>query len=166
MKIIRILKICILLSLISLLNQCDHGLELPPLRTGISGTIYFQNWPPADSLRDLRIVAFRNFPPNDIFTEITSDPPRAFVYPTIGSNGLLFNVDSIEYVFELQPDIYEYIVVAQQYGPDVLADWQAVGQYNTTLTDSLPSAIEVKQDLLWEKINIYVDFDHLPIQPF
>ena len=47
------------------LAGCDHGLAPPSenQRTAISGTITYQNWPPADSLKDLRLVAFKEYPP-------------------------------------------------------------------------------------------------------
>ena len=62
--------------------------------------------------------------------------------------------------------VYEYIVVAQQFGPAVFFDWRVVGQYDTTLTDTIPTSVEVFTDSVIKGINIYVDFDSLPGQRF
>jgi hypothetical protein len=156
--------------LMLILLACDHGLDPAPQQqaaqvTGISGTIYFSNWPPADSLYDLRIVAFRNFPPLDIFNEVLNG--QALVYPPIsGSEGLPFNVDSVAYTMELETGEFKYITVAQQFGPVYTADWRSAGQYDITPQDSLPSAVMIESGVTLEHIDIYVDFDNLPIQPF
>jgi hypothetical protein len=131
--------------------------------TGISGTIFYENWP-TDSLRDLRLVVFKYYPPDSIKNEILGG--RAFVYPGLTKKGLPFNVDSTNYIHELDPGEYGYVVVAQRYGSDVLADWRAVGQYDTVPADVEPSAVTVIADSLLYDIDIYVDFDNLPPQPF
>jgi len=68
------MKIFLIISLFCIFwLSCDQGLapdENVPEITGIEGTILFQNWPPPDSLYDLRLVAFKNFPPENIFVEI------------------------------------------------------------------------------------------------
>jgi hypothetical protein len=161
--------ILIIIIIIIFINTCDHGLTPPEPEiklTGISGTIYYQNWPPVDSIYDLRLVIFKNFPPDSIFDEVMNG--RAIVYPAIGEPHLSFQVDTTSYFIELPPDNYQYVVVAQQYKPDFLAQesWRVVGQYDTTMTDTLPTAINVIQDSVLEKIDLYVDFGHLPVQPF
>lgn len=155
-----------------LIHNCNHGLSPsnekrtnPSNLTGISGAIIYQNWPPPDSLVDLRLIAFRKYPsPDSIFIEIIQG--TAVVYPPIDTSAhLQFNANFEEYVMELPAGRFDYIVVAQQYGNDLFSDWQAVGQYDTD-ADSLPSPINVIQDSLLEDININVDFKNLPIQPF
>jgi hypothetical protein len=42
----------------------------------------------------------------------------------------------------------------------------AAGQYDTLLTDDLPTPITVQAGEILENINIRVDFDSLPPQPF
>jgi hypothetical protein len=147
---------------------CDHGLkpaeENQSQKSEISGTISYINWPPADSLYDLRLVVFRRYPPGDIFGELGEG--RAHVYPAIGQDGLPLYVDTTAYVMELDPGYYKYVAVAQQYGSNPFADWLAAGQYDTLLTDDLPTPINVISGELLEEINIQVDFDDLPPQPF
>ena len=164
------IKFFALLLCLVVVCTCDHGLNPenigPEIQlTGISGTITFQNWPPADSLYNLRIVAFTVFPPQSIVNELIEG--TAYAYPAIFDTAHVpYNVDSFDYVFELLPGIYEYICVAQQYGPWLYTDWRAVGQYDLDSATPEPSAVEVIQDSLLENINIDVDFDNLPIQPF
>jgi hypothetical protein len=155
-----------MLLLIYLANSCDHGLAPPEARTGISGVIRYHNWPPADSLVDLRLIVFNNYPPGDIFFEITSG--RAVVYPPLGPESLPFYADSTEYYVDLATGNYEYVVVAQQYADNLTSDWWAVGQYDTTGTgrDSIPTAIEVIENSILNNIDINVDFNNKPPQPF
>ena len=150
------------------LMGCDHGLEPPKeyLRTAIRGVITYNNWPPVDSLRDLRLVAFKDYPPTDIFNEVTSR--QAIVFPPLLGGGLPVNVDNFTYTMDLPAGNYAYLVVAQQYGINITADWRAVGQYDTTGTglDSIPTAITVSENQILDSINIKVDFHNLPYQPF
>lgn len=153
-----------------LLGGCDHGLEPPKenQRTAISGTITYQNWPPADSLKDLRLVAFIDYPPSDIFFEITSG--RAIVYPPISAlTGLpRNNQEYYDYIMDLPAGTYAYLAVAQLYGDNITEDWRAVGQYDTTGsgTDSIPTAITLLENQVLDSIDIHVDFHNLPYQPF
>jgi hypothetical protein len=150
------------------LSGCDKGIA--PLEStlsitqGIQGTILFQHWPPPDSLYNLRLVAFRKFPPENIFVEILTG--QAYAFPAVNdTNHIPFYVDEYQFEFELPPGNYEYLVVAQQYGPNVLQHWRAVGQYDTD-TDSLPSPFVVEENKVTRNMVIGVDFDNLPIQPF
>jgi hypothetical protein len=159
----------ILLSFMLFTLACDHGLaptDPGSKKTGISGTISFANWPADTLLYDLRLVAFKNFPPEDIITEITGG--QATVYPAITEGGLPFYVDRIDYLMELPPGNIEYLVVAHQFRPAFLDtnSWQAAGQYDTTPADSLPTAIVIETGKLLNGIDISVDFTRLPIQPF
>jgi len=164
--VLRSLIIALLMSFF--LASCDHGLEPPKERTAISGTITYQNWPPADSLKDLRLVAFEEYPPLDIFSEIISG--QAVVYPPIAAPaGLpMNNIESYDYIMDLPAGNYAYLVVAQLYGNNITADWRAVGQYDTTGSglDSIPTAITLAQNQVLDSINIHVDFHNLPYQPF
>ena len=160
-------KLLILFIAIIFLYECDHGLE--PFSgstsdiTGISGLITYTNWPPADSLFELRLVVFRNYPPTNIVAELLNQ--RAIVYPALADSSLPYFVDTTSFILELSEDTYEYIVVAQQYGPDLYADWRVVGQYDTD-PDPLPSSIRIKKGVLLENIDINVDFDNPPDQVF
>jgi hypothetical protein len=149
-------------------QYCDHGLEPAEEneRTAISGTITYQNWPPADSLKDLRLVVFKQYPPTDILMTVLSG--QAVVYPPIGSSGLPMNVDSYDYTMDIPAGVYEYTAVAQQYGDSIETDWRAVGQYDTTGTglDTIPTTLNVIENQILGNINITVDFHNLPYQPF
>jgi hypothetical protein len=148
--------------------HCDKGLsppDTPQEKSGISGTVYFQNWPPLDSLFDIRVVIFQEYPPQNIVGEIISG--RAFLYPSLNDTFRIpFNIDSLFYAIELEPATYEYLVVAHQFGTDLYNDWQVVGQYDNTPQDSLPTTIHLDEGQLLTDLNIWVDFDNLPPQPF
>ncbi len=164
MKIIPIL----IISCAVVFHSCDKGLAPAAVNldiaNGIQGTILFENWPSPDSLYDLRLVAFRNFPPENIFVELLSE--QAYAYPAItDTTHIPFFVDRYEFEFELPPGEYGYLVVAQQYGSNLLLDWRAVGQYDVD-ADSLPSPLNVDENAVTRNLVIGVDFDHLPIQPF
>ncbi len=152
---------------IFLMVSCDHGIKPSDgsaQKTAISGTIYYINWPPADSLKNLKLVVFKSFPPNDILSEVIAG--TALAYPVDLVESLPVEVDSTFYEMELDAGIYEYVAIAQQFGMDVFSDWRAVGQYDLSPADSLPSAVTVIQDSVKQNIDIHVDFDNLPIQPF
>lgn len=150
------------------LCSCNHGLqpteENISMMSGISGTIYYVNWPSEESIYDLRLVVFNRYPPGDIFDELGKN--RAHVYPAIGQAGLPFPVDSTTYIMELDSGYYEYVVLAQQYGSNVFQDWLAAGQYDTLFTDEIPTPIQVRSGEILEHVDIHVDFDNLPPQPF
>jgi hypothetical protein len=158
----------ILFSLLLFLPCCDHGLAPPessPVEiTGIRGSISYSHWPPADSLIDLRLVIFKTYPPDNILNEVISG--NAVVYPGLSESHLPFNVTNTEYTVPLPAGVYDYVVVAHQYGRNITKDWQVVGQYDTTPADSLPTAISVEEGKLLKNINIDVDFHNLPAQPF
>ncbi len=147
---------------------CDKGLspyDIPQEQSGISGTVYFQNWPPPDSLFDIRVVIFREYPPQNIVGEIISG--NAFLYPSLNDTVRIpFYIDSLFYAMELEPGTYEYLVVAHQFGTEVYKDWQVAGQYDITPQDSLPTTIHLEEGQLLIDLNIWVDFDSLPPQPF
>jgi hypothetical protein len=156
-----------LIFLSTALITCDHGLKPPEeekAKMGMSGTVYYSNWPPADSIQLLKIVFFKSFPPENIVNEILSG--NASTFPPALSVGLPINVDSISYEIELENTTYNYIAVAQQYGPDVFSQWRSVGQYDTTPGDSLPTPVTIIADSILQNIDIFVDFNNLPVQFF
>ena len=155
-----------LLAFVLLLSvsACDEGMKPAPF-TGFSGVIRYKNWPPADSLRDLRIVAFRNFPPGSIFEEVLNG--RAVVYPgLLDTFALPLFVDSMKYEVTAPTGQFQYIAVAQQFGPNLFTDWRAVGQYDLDTNLTVPSPIEIFADRQTKGIDINVDFHKLPPQPF
>lgn len=143
---------------------CNEGLAPRVETSGISGTIRYKNWPPRDSLRDLRLVAFKVFPPGNIVQEVLQG--RAIVYPPIGDTALVpFYVDSIRYTAPLPPGRYEYVVVAQQFGPNIFTDWRPVGQYDLDTNYAVPSPVVVLEGTLTRFVDINVDFRNPPPFP-
>jgi hypothetical protein len=148
--------------------RCNQGLE--PVEPGtavsaVAGTIRYRNWPPPDSLLDLRIVAFREFPPGNIVASVLSG--QAAVYPPLGDTSLVpFYVDSVRYGFALDPGTYEYVTVVQQFGQNLFTDWRAVGQYDLDTNLEVPSPILVPAADTLRDVNISVDFSHPPPPPF
>jgi hypothetical protein len=160
-------QLCIL-GLLGAVVSCDGGLA-PPERAGgppyITGLITYRNWPPADSIVDLRLVLFKNFPPGDIVQEVLSG--RAVVYPAIGDTSLVpLFVDSLRYSFTAAAGVYAYVVVAQQFGPNVQEDWRAVGQYDPDADPSIPTPVTLAEGDTTRAIDIAVDFLNPPPTPF
>jgi hypothetical protein len=146
---------------------CDEGLKpVPSVPTGgLSGLVSYHHWPPRDSLYDLRLVAFRTFPPRDIVGEVLQG--NAFVYPGLGDSALVpFFVDSLRYSITLPAGEYAYLVIAQQYGPNLNKDWRPVGQYDLDTNRAAPSPVTVVPDSTITNINIDVDFENPPPPPF
>ena len=159
-----------ILTVVLLLSGCDKGLgpsasPAPPIPTGyMSGLIRYQHWPAIDSLHDLRLVAFRVFPPGNIVSEVLQG--RASVYPPLGDTALVpFYVDTLHYHFSLPAARYEYVVVAQQFGSNAFTDWRAVGQFDLDSNFTVPSPVTIVADSTIEGININVDFSNPPPPP-
>jgi hypothetical protein len=147
---------------ILLLWSCDSGLRPEPDKTSyLKGTILYvdslANWPPADSIKDLRAVAFKNFPPASLLEEVLTG--RA--YFTLES--LPTFVDSANFTLEIKdaPVTLNYIAVAQQFGG--LMDWRVVGIYS--LIKDSAATLKIEQGKTYN-IKINVDFKNLPKQPF
>ena len=147
---------------------CDEGLSPATQRalTGsFGGVIRFSNWQAADSIYDIRLVAFRTFPPTSLIGEVQSG--NAVVYPPIGSGPLVSSqTDSLVYLVTVPALTYKYVVVAQQYGPDVFSQWKPVGQYDLDSNLTVPSPVVVSPNDTTFGVDIVVDFAHPPPPPF
>jgi hypothetical protein len=145
--------------------SCDEGISPdnnPPGFTGISGTVHFQNWPPPntappDSVVDVRLILFPNFPPASIQNEITSG--RAILFPGLNENKLTFYIDSLNYQIPLPAGTYEYFAIAHQYGTNLFTDWHVVGHYDTNPQDTLPTPLTIASGQHLENIIIIANFD-------
>ena len=155
-----------MLSIVIIL-ACDQGMspetEEPEI-TGVSGTIKFINWPPTnspppDSVFDIRLILFPNFPPADFADEIISG--RAIVFPGLTDPRLSLPLDSLIYQIPLLPGTYEYFAVAHQYGSNLFNDWQVIGHYDTTPQDTLPTPLQVVEGQMLSDINILANFDSI-----
>jgi hypothetical protein len=137
--------------------SCEGGLEPPieePNPTGvITGTItYSGDWPPEDSLVDLRFVPLKSIPQTaqDIFSDIEN---------LVFSEQLNFYVEQDTFIVNDVPNgVYVYNTIAQQYGNNIFADWRPVGLYNAN-----DGIIIVDGDTT--SITIHVDFENLPPFP-
>jgi len=160
-----------------LLSGCDRGLAPPAPEpwtefSGFSGTIHFKNWPPLDSVQELRVVAFRHYPSDSssIFQLLVSG--EAVVYPAIGLKSLLqYGADTTSYVMtddstSLKVGIYEYVVVAQKYGANIFSDWKPAGLYTKTPGSFVPAPVEVILNRITPGYDIYVDFHNPPPKPW
>jgi len=153
--------ILILLSI--LLSSCNEGLS-PQFeqKTILQGKIIYtsgiNSWPPPDSLKDLRAVGFKNFPPQNIVQEILSGS----AYYT--QESLPFYVDSSNFSIEIPdaPVLLKYIAIAQEYGK--ILEWRVIGVYKAQNSDSASTLYINKGET--KNITIYVDFNNLPPQPF
>ena len=159
--------VVVLITIVLFLSGCDEGLSPigPVVATGsMSGTVRYRHWPHRDSLADLRLVAFRIFPPTNIVNEVLLG--RAVVYPPLGDTALVpFFVDSLRYRFSLPSGEYKYVVVAQRYGPGLYTDWRAVGQYDLDTNLTVPSPVTIVAGDTTQNIDINVDFGNPPPPP-
>jgi hypothetical protein len=158
---------CGIIFMIGLLIQgCNEGISPVEEQTiteahGIKGTIHFTNWPPSDSIVDLRLVAFLNYPPIDIYTEVLQGRAKY-------SEKLLTAVDSLSYTLILNPlpaDTIRCIAIGQQFGPNIQTDWILVGVYYIPGDSSAPGKVFIPSDSIVANINISVNFQKLPPQP-
>ena len=148
--------------------DCDGGLEPPSdeiksIKSYIRGYVHFEDdgetWPSIDSINDLRVVVFKNYPPGNILVEVSEKN-------AIFSEGLNSFVDSAFFQIEIKepPVEWKYIVVAQQYETNLMS-WRAIGVYNLDGDHEEPAPLFVEQDTSYS-ISINVDFNNLPPQPF
>jgi hypothetical protein len=159
--------IALLLFIIACAAACDGGLaplpEGPSSTTpGISGTITVRShWPAQDSLRDLRVVAFRDYPPGDILAAILAGK-------AVFSEPLPLHQSPIRFIIQdpAMTGRFAYVAVAWQYGPALDKDWYAVGVYALSGDPAVPTAVDIPAGNLLEGIDINADFIHLPPQPF
>lgn len=144
----------VLLALLLIYIGCDHGLEPPDVAPlgAIQGSITYTqgrtNWPPDDSLRDLRFFALPFVPQNtlDLFRDL-----NVLVF----SDRLNYRVDSQQVLLDsVEAKTYVYSGVAQQFSRNIF-DWRPVG---------LAPIFEVRPGEVTQ-VEIEVDFSNLPPFP-
>lgn len=157
------------------LAACDGGLEPPDPSAGLQtaylkGTIRFvggsEAWPsPAanpeqDSVYEVRLVAFKVFPPEDIIYEILSG--NAYV-----TDALDRFVDTINFSIEIEevPQELQYIAVAQQFDSSLFSDWRVIGVFTESGDKTDHTKLNVDEKKIYN-LDIEVDWDDLPPQPF
>jgi hypothetical protein len=152
-----------------MISSCDDGIAPTVPESGgtiapygFKGIVDFKNWPAPESIVDLRVVAFEKSPPVDILSEVLSR--RAEFTDTLKPYG----ADSIPYTLYLRSipaGFVRYIVVAQQYGPNIQTDWRMLTFYNQDADTSRPDSLLIIADSVISGINLHVDFNSLPPQP-
>jgi hypothetical protein len=150
---------------------CNTGLEPLNSPSGFRGVIRFKNWPRPDSVQNLQVVAFEAFPRDSSSILATLFAGRGAAFPGLNARLPRF-VDSAEFEFttkngiNLQVANYEYVIVAQQYGPNVLSDWQPAGVYTTRPNSFDPAPLRILLHRIVPNIDIEVDFRNLPPKPW
>lgn len=165
------LKISILfLFLLLFYCGCDNtGLNPNEYQEpGFSGTITFSgSIPPADSLRDLRLIAVPYYPIDSTFVEIFDKIINQGIIPfSEGLSGKVTPGGSFEYTLNVKPQTYFYVALVQNYGINFLTDWRVVSVYGYTSLSPNPVPITVLDGKMLQGINFIVDFYSLPTQPF
>ncbi len=162
------MKNLLIVLLLFTIISCDHGLAPPPkekIEQGISGTIYYRGALP-DSLLTHRLIAskvFRKFSSMDEIISLVLWTDSIQIHPAITYPSLaLTKIDSIHFKFVLPPELYKYIAVVQQHG----SKWKIVGVYSSDSMRVTPDTVIVETGKFVENVNIYVDYDNLPPQPF
>lgn len=171
-----LLAVAVLTLVIISFPGCDKGLTPDP--SGFTGVIRFTNWPPPDSVQELRLVAFK-LPPTDssgLLIEFLKG--NVVIYPPVGTpaftkfkdNGEF--VDSIRYTVILQnlpageATRYSYVALAWRYGPNVFADWAPAGVYSLQPASHVPATLVVEKHRIVRDVNIFCDFRNLPPKPW
>jgi len=157
---------------------CDEGLAPPSEPSGFSGVIRFKHWPPVDSVQELRVIAFPEYPSDSASILLDLLYGYAVVYPQIGKPNLLLDTtqkvlfaDSIRYSFStigttLQVGVYNYVALAWRYGPNVFADWRPAGVYSLGPGPFDPAAVRVLLHKDVTGIDIVADFANPPPKPW
>ena len=163
-------KLWLIILFVALLVSCEGGLEpVPPIEPGFGGTITFaNNWPPLDSLVNLWVFASQIYPLDStiVFSGLFGQPPRIFVYPT-DKDHIALNVNSVSYDFPLPPETYRYVGIVQRFRNDLsVRSFRVVGFYFNPLIPDQPLNVVVRDGQKSVGINMFVDFQNLPPQPF
>jgi hypothetical protein len=166
----RIIKSILLLPVfLLLLDGCDHGLEPSrPVQPGFSGLIRFQGAWPADTL-EIRLIASQAWRTFTSFTEIITlvvNTDSVKIYPPPADPGLPMGRDSVYYEFPVPASTYRYIAVVQRFGTNPFADWRIIGVYDGGSGTQEPVDVVVPTNQIVPDINILVDFNNPPQQPF
>jgi len=158
-------------GLLAFVAGCNEELGPVDSPSGFGGTIRFRHWPVADSLHDMRIVAFVSYPSDSAGILPALLAGQGAVYPAIGTKFPTM-IDSLPYQFttangtNLQLGTYAYVIVAQQYGPNVLADWRPVGVYAVAPGSFAPAPVRVILHHVQGNIDMDVDFTNPPPKPW
>ena len=148
---------------------CDQGLEPePPPQYGITGKIFFRNWPPPDSVGELAVAALKDYPQQNPIAEILNgiitgravyDFPQYSYGDSVGKYQLLIS--------PLSPGSVAYVAVGRLIGSDFTnpSHWRIAGVYYAPGDTSRPGTVFVPGDQIVQGVDITVDFLNPPPQP-
>jgi len=160
------------LIIVMTLTRCDGGLA-PPVadKPGFGGTIRFvrSSWPPADSIFGLWMFTSQNVPSDSsaIFAGLFSDPPTIYLYPGLTASLSEVPVDSVSYAIYPAAATYVYTGIIQQMTPAISAGGlRVVGLYQKPGPGFVPETLRVVASEFITGIDINVDFQNPPPQPF
>jgi hypothetical protein len=151
-----------------ILSACSGGLEphdaaVP--KSYFAGKIYYKGgvaaWPSKDSVFAIRVVGFKVFPPKDIINEVISGN----AYFNFVSLPMFVDSSSFKIDIPNSPVEIKYIAVALQF-TDSLTAQRAIGVYTIDGNPNNPSSLLITKGKYFDNININVDFNNLPPQPF
>lgn len=151
---------------VCLIFGCDQGLiPEPPPQYGISGTIYFRNWPPPDSVRDLAIAALKAYPQGNLFIEFIQQKA-----PFILFSNVPYGAVDTTYVLLFDPSppgVYEFIAIAQRFGPERFNPdhWRVAGVYYKLGDTTRAGSVFVSANAIMQGIDLFVDFNNPPPPP-
>jgi hypothetical protein len=166
----RLLTLLLLfLAFLLFSGGCDHGLEPSrPVQPGFAGTIHFEGQWPSDTI-EIRLIAsqvWRQFTSYTEIIQLVAYTDSVKIYPPPAENGLPMGRDSVHYDFPVPPSTYRYIAVAQRFGTNPFADWRIIGVYDGRSGTLEPKEVIVLSDQHVSGIDILVDFNNPPPQPF
>ncbi len=161
MRIFNAIWILTFLSVI-LLASCQSGLN-PEIQkdSKLLGKLIFTSgrasFPPKDSIKDMRVVAFKTYPPTNVVADVLTG--NAF----FTDETLDYSKDTVDFEITIPnpPVELHYIVAGYQYGS--IMEWRVIGVYHKG-TDSITS-LKTEKGKNYE-IEIFVDWNNLPPQPF
>ena len=165
-------RLTAVLLAVLIFGSCDGGLEPPGAPdAGFGGTIRFvrASWPPADSIYGLWVFTSQNALTDSsaIFSGLFSNPPTIYLYPGLTGSLDLLPADSLAYVIKPIPGTYVYTGVIQQTEPAISARaLRIVGLFTKPGPGFVPDTIRIAAGEFMSGIDIAVDFDNVPPQPF
>lgn len=174
----RYYAVLLLIGALLLVSGCDKGLAPITEDTGFSGVITFKNWPPPDSVQELRLVAFEEYPSDSSGIISALLGGKAAIYPHVTTGVALSlqilgnkSADTVHYTFTkegtiLQERTYRYVVVGWRYGPNYFADWAPAGVYTEGPGPFDPAPVVVRDRRMRKDVNITADFHNMPPKPW
>ena len=161
-----------LVIIILSMSSCQEGLapvneQVKDETSYIIGKIHYKGginaFPDSSHCFGIYAAAFKSFPQDS--AGLINEIINGNVYLKFES--LPYPADSTEFIIEVQdpPQTIEYMVIAMQTDSVNIESQIAIGVYTETGDNTKPTILNIeKSDTVF--VNILVDFDNLPPQPF